>query len=286
MKPKNRLTLGLKLLQVLTIIAAILAIVGFVGVIAVSSSWGISGIITPLHIGYEIFGVVFYILLFITIRRPGQSLYRVVMALLTIDLILSVVFIFIPYQTISSNIFSILIDAVVLWYFLKIKDYFVTGSIDRENLSIKKVDKHFVVIVVILLILGIIGPLVIGLGTGISKGISEGKQTVQLMKTLQGKTTDQALAYCQSLSADQQNKCFIFIITLSNNPNLIGTSTPLLSDSRPLDVNTCSLMNGDKGKVTCYAVFNRCDLVSDNNKVQQICKLAAIQYQAKLRGSQ
>lgn len=281
MKPKGKIPVGLKLLQVLLIIVFILELIGVVITLTALGGEGRAMFFNPVFFAYEIFSLVSYIVFLVAINRPSGKLYKAFVALLTIDIIAGIAFIAASFGTPFSHVFSIVIDALVLWFIMKIETYFATGSIDTENPSVKKLNNRFITALVVLIVLAFLIPVIWAAYSGVTAGVNRNREVAQFNAAFKGATTKAALDYCQTLSESEANDCIIYLVALTRTAAHLGTSTPLLKDTVQLDVGTCSLMKGIGGVTACYAVFDRCDLATEEN-YRRACETTAAKHKIRI----
>lgn len=255
----------------------LIALIGIISTIILSSlatqRLGIPSEFPYLDLIYFSFNLIYSIIFIVCISRPRYSLFKISISFIIIDIIALIIFLFIGHQDIVANIISIIINLCILWYFMKLKTYFVTGQINKDDLGIKKIDKKFLTIFVILIILSFLVPFIIGLISGVQKSSS----MTQFLKEFQGKTGQQVVGYCISLPSDQKEECLIYLISISRGDK----DFKILKNSDPLDINTCELFDKEYGKVSCYAIMNRCELVKEE-KMHNFCNLSAEKFQVQV----
>ncbi len=269
----KKLPLGLRLLRVVMIISVVIISLGIVGIISsiILSSLSAERLGVPLSLPYidllyYIFGLIYGIIFILCINRPRYGLYKVLSGLIILDIIASISFLFIGYQDFVINILGITISAIDFWYLWKIKTYFITGSIDKDDPKIKKIDKGFVIVYVILLTLLILIPNVIAL----NKSATIISNSFTYLKEFKGKTGQQAIDYCNGFSSEKKDQCLIYVVTLSSGDK----ENTVLKDTHTIGVNTCQMISNESSRVACHAIINRCDVETDN-KMQNLCKVYA-----------
>ena len=273
MNPSNKKLLGLRVVRVLYILSIVFLSVSLVGLILLPSKIDTSNTFAYL---ISLFNLIFAVMMIIAINRPKQIFFRVVLGFIFTDILISSVSVFVD-QLAVYYVLSIIIDLLMLWYLIKIKSYFITGSIDIENPNIKRIDKRFVGGLVGIIILGFVGLMVFGGINGYREVKKDAEQRAQFITAFNGKTVDQGVDYCKSLS-DQKDDCLVDLISLSEH---VASGKMFKVSSTQLDVSICNSFDGENGKFFCYAVFNRCDLLT-NGKLKDICPTAVESWQSSL----
>lgn len=201
------------------------------------------------------------------INRPKPSLYKILIALLGIDILLNIPsFATLNFNFFYPNILSVLFILVFIWYITKVKTYFTTGQINVDDPVVKKADKRFKVFLILWFIFMFVIPLIISVVIDTQGKITFLKQSIEYAKNFQGKTFDQNTAYCQS-QGSQSEECLI---------NLIGQE---VGAKKTVSVDSCSVFTTDTGKLSCYSILQRCDLVTGGDNMKQICESASRKFQ-------
>ena len=281
---KKKLPLGLRLLRVLTIIGGVFILFAIVGSISevilsklTADRFGGSFEIPYINISYLLFNLIYAIFVIIAIGRPSQFLFRISVGLMAVDIVALTVFSFIGYQSVIENILGIVINLWTLWYFFKLKSYFVTKSIDKDDTVIKKIDKKFATVFITLIIFAILIPALIGL----LKEYKESSSVTQFLTAFKGKTAQEAIEYCSSLSSDQKDNCLLFLVSFSRGGEEVRK---IIRDIDTIDISVCKLFDKEGMRMSCYAVMNRCDLVIDD-KMHKLCEPASKAIQAKINAA-
>ncbi len=279
MQSQKTLPSGLKLIKVLLVLSIIFTAIGILALAATAIMAGIAqkamGIASPVNVLdiafaiaviYDIFSIFLAIYVFRAIRKPTISRYGVSQKLLAVDVILSVAFIFLGYQGLFANIFSIITSGLTIWYFIQLKGYFATGQIDRAEPRVKKANKTFITLMIIGIVASILVPVVISSITE----VSQVKSTVATMAAFKGKTIEQGISYCDSLAPNDKDRCYIQLIAAAENTG----NKQVFSEKGPANPVVCTHMSTDDGRNACYALLSRCDLVT-NSRIQSLCQYAS-----------
>ena len=83
----------------------------------------------------------------------------------------------------------------------------------------------------------------------------------EFFKGFEGKTYVQAISYCESFDSTNKDNCFLYLsikasMAEGDKTNIVKAICPQLSEGK---------------RVTCYAVFEKCDLI-ENEVTKTICK--------------
>lgn len=165
---KKRLPLGLRYIRVLMIVSIIVfALILFSSFTLLKiNSFGLVEIVRAL---YLVLSILVSIFVLYAIKRPSEVLYKTVVALLVIDAILSLPdLITSNVNQLVGNILSPLITLLIIWYFLKVKTYFVTGQIDIDDLAVKNADKKFKILFILWIIASFVVPVIVGVVSGVN----------------------------------------------------------------------------------------------------------------------
>jgi hypothetical protein len=279
---KEKLPLSMRILRGAVIINGFILVISFVLSIFAYAFWKKNGMeldFPYVEISYVLFGIIYSVLTVIAINRPKPSTFKVLISVGIVDLVVSFVLLFTKQQSLVDSILGAVLSVCFLLYFLKFKKYFITGSIDVNDAKTKKIDKFFIkfFILIILLFAGVV---LNGIINGVKKGLEESTQKysdmTEFLTYFKGKTTQEGVDYCKTFTSSQKDSCLLYLIPLANS----GTSTAILKNATPLGANTCSLVDGESKKVTCYAITNRCDLISDSKSVR-LCQTLSVKWQEK-----
>ncbi len=258
METTRKIPVGLKVLRILTIIFGAFGLFGLIGTIVILCIAG-TKIGIPVNVGanitaiiYTAFEVAYSVIIIIAISRPSTAKFNTVCVFMGIDTLASIVCLFIGYQSITANIVSILLNLITLWYFFKVKTYFTTGSIDTNAPSVKKANTIF--------LFGFVGVIVLSFIVSMVMGAFLLKNSIQRLGQFEGKTVEQNMAYCRTLSGEAHDTCIIDLLGIASKEN------------QPANPSFCSEMNTtDKNRLAaCYTLVQRCDYITDAD-MQKSC---------------
>lgn len=248
METKIKKPLGLRLLRVLYIIAGILIAIELVMSSLIPISSVESNSFSSLNFGYIFYNLIYSILLVVCISRPRSSLFKIAIGFMVVDVVASLIFIFIGYQSISANILSIVINLLILWYFFKLKEYFISSIVDVTHSKTKSIDKKFIILLITIIILYIL--------VNIGLGVLVFKDAFNFASQFQGKTFEQNIEYCKTLKSPSNNMCIATLLGIA------------VEEKQTIDPKICSyISNSDtqEKNSACYNLIERCDLINDVN---------------------
>jgi len=177
---------------------------------------------------------------------------------------------------------------LTMWYFIRLKNYFLTGSINREDIETKKINKRFWVVLIIVIVVGFAYTVVTGMITG-SKLVAD---RIQITTELQGKGQAEAVTYCKTFDKSKADMCLLQFISFSIAKNTATTTTFVATTTAvnmatstastkksstttasvsSVDISICDAMSEDSSKDICYLYLRRCDLVSEKSLIKNVC---------------
>ena len=143
---KKRLPFGLRLMRVVFFLSGIF----YLFALLINIYEGIYN--EPENILYIIFNLIQCILIIVCISRPSYSLFKISVGSMVVNIIIIIFLSFKGYQIPQSSL-TILYMLLNIWFFYKLKNYFISGLIDRDNPEIKRINKKFIILFIIIWLL-------------------------------------------------------------------------------------------------------------------------------------
>lgn len=283
MNLKKKLPLGLRLMRVLIIIEVVLSVVILYYTLSKYSNLASSSGFNLMAYVYEVFMIVFSLvysaILMLSINRPRKSLYVTSVVLIPVNMLLSLIYIFIDTFEIIY-VTTLLYDVLILWYVVRLRVYFKTGVIDKDEPATKKTNKIFMVSFIVLAML-----LIIELGISsfmvANNNLRDSGIIKQINANISGKSPQEALEYCKTVDATQKDVCVYSVAFLSNS-KVHAKYKILKENSQQLDPSTCQVVEGAVANISCYAALDGCDLLQDLSQ-HKLCNTAAEKFLSKFK---
>lgn len=262
---KKKLPLGLRIIRIISILSipvCLITIWSSYSFIKTNSVTFI-GIIDTIYLFFSLFASIFIIY---SIKYPRSVFYKTLITILLVDLLLGIPSLTtLNLDSVLLSIFSISFTVVAIWYLKNIKQYFVNGNVNIDDPVVKKVDKRFKLFFIIWIILIFVLPIIMII-LSVLDGFNYARRSVEYVKSFKGKDVEQSVKYCQSLGSDT-DECLIF---------LLGQEVATKKD---INADFCALFTTETGKLSCYSVLQRCDLVTGGDKMKQACEITSLQFQ-------
>ena len=263
MEPKIITPYGFRVLRVLSILNILVVIATvFAFKLPASELSALSSFLTLWTYLSFALAIITSVLTVIAINKRSAKLYKPLLWLFILEILTLVGSSFTTdTETIVNNLTFVIPSFFFLWYWIKMKGYFLDQSFNPEDPAIKKVDKKVNPFLIAWIILIVVGSMV---AAGIST-VGNVKNTMNYVQGFEGKTFQEKIGFCQSQS--NPDECLLVAFSIEK-------------DSSNLNVENCSLMSKDETKFACYAMIDRCDVLTDE-KMKTACDFAADRFKEK-----
>lgn len=242
----------IRLLSILSIIVTLFTLVSVKSLLVGNSSIFFS----TYSIVSMIFSVAFSVLIIVAINKKSSKLYKPVIWLVIVEIIIFLLsIIFWGISRLVEYVIIIIPSLFFLWYWIKMKGYFIDPSFNREDPSVKKIDKK----VNPFLITWIILVVVVSIASAGLYVAGTVKDAVKYAKSFENKTLQENIVYCEAQT--ERDNCLIFAFSFEKDKSNVTSAS-------------CDLLSDENIKVGCYALINRCDLVKDEG-TRTICEIGA-----------
>jgi len=263
MEPKIITPYGLRVLRVLSILNILVVIATiFAFKLPASDLSALSSFLTLWTYLSFALSIITSVLTVIAINKRSAKLYKPLFWLFILQILTLVGSSFTTdIETIVSNITFVIPSLFFLWYWIKMKGYFLEQSFNPEDPAIKKTDKKVNPFLITWIILIVVGSIV---AAGIST-VGNVKNAMNYLKEFEGKTFQEKLGFCQSQASPDE--CLIIALSVE-------------TDKGNLIVENCNLMSKDETKIACYAMIDRCNVVTDE-KLKTVCEFTSKRFKEK-----
>ena len=250
---------GLKMIFWVAILLVLFSLSGIVFMVSLQ-------LVTPLAFGsivFEMFSLIVLVILIIGILRPSSFKYNLIIKLLIFDIIVSIGYYVWQFASGGFRVDVLIIVlmvigyVLVLFYLLKIKDYFCNDKFNAVDGDMQRLDKKFKKLLGLLIVLIIIVPVLFG----VVSSINNISTSMYYLGEFENNSVEENVAFCSSLQ-DQMDKCLVALAAYGKNKEDYST------------VDICELIQANENKYGCYYVLERCELI-ENKSLQDLCKFKA-----------
>lgn len=264
-KKKRPLPLGLHIIRILSILS--LVILGLSSLYLRSVSTTLPSLVPTLSTTTFgtlnlIVSLLWHTVIIIAISKRSSKLYPYVAWLLALVLLRYIQPIQSLFTTPNSALYLALntLPAIsVLWYWLKVKPYFVNKKILPSNPQIKKLDITMILLLFIWVIMFYLYASQL-LSKSKSQALLNRQNIFEMTKQLENKSPRDREEHCLSLPKTSQDECLYASLSLTNN-------------ERDITVDTCNLFSENNNQILCFSRINRCDAIP-NQQSRQTCETA------------
>lgn len=250
---------GLRVLRILSILN-ILVVVGTLFAFKFPSSKlsALSSLISIYAILSFILSIIVSILTIVAINRPNARLYKILIWLFVLDIIISIGSAFTTdIKSAVDSVLFILPGLFFLWYWIKLRNYFVSSNFNTEDPAVKKIDKKVNPFIIFWIIIIVVGSII---SAGIST-VGNVQDAIKYAKIFEGKSLQENIGYCTSQTSNEKDNCLLIAFSFEK-------------DKANITPESCNILSDENNKVVCYAMIDKCDLVTDE-KIRTVCEYTA-----------